>query len=65
MEGILYVSENNKKPRFVQLDLNIYGEIWEDIQDILVAHQRKKEEKVRLEDFLVTLNDEEKRCLTK
>jgi hypothetical protein len=65
MDGILYVSKNNKKPQFVQLDLSIYGEIWEDIQDVLVAHLRKNEEKVPLNDFIATLTEEERQCLTK
>jgi hypothetical protein len=63
MDGILYVTDANKKPQFVQIDLKMYGEIWEDIQDILVAHSRKKEEKIKFSDFLATLNEEE--CLTK
>ena len=47
MEGIMYVTDENNKKRFVQIDLEKYGvEYLEDLIDGLVAESRKNEESI-------------------
>ena len=44
MEGIQYVTDEQTKRRYVQIDLDIHGELWEDFLDILLAESRQQEE---------------------
>ena len=46
MEGIFYVVDDKDQKRFVQIDLSIHGEMWEDFYDILVSNSRENEESV-------------------
>ena len=46
MEGIFYVIDEKSQKRFVQIDLSIHGELWEDFYDILVVNERKNEESI-------------------
>jgi hypothetical protein len=61
MEGILYLSDTEQKKRFVQIDLNIFGDIWEDFEDILVARSRKNDEKIPLDEVLKAINYQPKK----
>jgi hypothetical protein len=45
MEGILYLSDAEQKKRFVQIDLDIFGDEWENIVEFLNARSKKLEEK--------------------
>ena len=58
MDGIFYLSDDKNKKRFVQIDLEKYGEIWEDFYDLIVANAREKEPTVSLEDFEKELKEE-------
>lgn len=50
MEGILYLTDENNKRRFVQIDIDKYGgEYLEDLIDGLIAESRREEESVPLE----------------
>lgn len=44
MEGIHYVTDGNNERVAVQIDLKKHADLWEDIQDILIAESRKDEE---------------------
>jgi hypothetical protein len=44
MEGIHYVTDENNRKIAVQIDLEKYGELWEDFYDAIVAESRKDEE---------------------
>lgn len=46
MEGILFVVDEHNNRRFVQIDLEKYGELWEDFYDLIIAESRKNEETV-------------------
>jgi len=47
MEGILYLTDQNNKRRFVQIDIDKYGgEYLQDLIDGLVAESRKNEESI-------------------
>jgi hypothetical protein len=49
MEGILFVVDEKDQKRFVQIDLSIHGEIWEDFYDLLVSNSRENEESIPFE----------------
>jgi len=46
MDGILYVVDDQQHKRFVQIDLEKHGELWEDFSDLLIAEFRKTEESI-------------------
>jgi hypothetical protein len=49
MEGIQFVTNDKGKRVAVQLDLERYGKLWEDIHDQLVADSRSREKSVPFE----------------
>ena len=49
MEGIHFVTNEKGKKVAVQIDLERYGKLWEDIQDQLVAASRAHEKNVPFE----------------
>jgi hypothetical protein len=55
MEGVSFVTNPRGKKIAVQLDLNKYGEIWEDIYDSLTARERAHEPKSTLEEVKARL----------
>ena len=58
MDGILYLTDENNKKRFVQIDIDKYGgEYLQDFIDGLVAESRKNEESVPLEEVLEGLKE--------
>ena len=52
MEGINYVTDDKNEKVAVQIDLRMYGDLWEDFYDSLIAELRKDEEKIPLEDVI-------------
>jgi hypothetical protein len=48
MEGIHFVTNDKGKKIAVQIDLERYGDLWEDIHDHLVADSRAHEKSVSL-----------------
>ena len=55
MEGILYLTDDQNKRRFVQIDIDKYGAIVEDILDRLAIESRKNEESYPLEEVIKEL----------
>lgn len=49
MEGIHFVTDEKGRKVAVQIDLERYGELWEDIHDHLVASSREHEKSVPFE----------------
>jgi PHD/YefM family antitoxin component YafN of YafNO toxin-antitoxin module len=43
VEGIRFVTDDKGRKVAVQIDLSKYGELWEDIYDSLLAHERANE----------------------
>ncbi len=61
MDGILYLTDERNKRRFIQIDIDMYGgEYLQDLIDGLVAESRKDEESIPLEDVLKELREEGK-----
>ena len=46
MEGILFVIDDQQKKRFVQIDLDIHGDLWDDFYDLILVNARKGEETI-------------------
>jgi len=46
MEGIHFVTDEKGKKVAVQIDLERYGELWEDIHDRLVTASRSHEKSI-------------------
>ena len=55
MEGILYLTDDQNKRRFVQIDIDKYGSIVEDILDRLIIESRKNEESYPLDEVIKEL----------
>ena len=57
LEGIQFVTDTSGKRTAVILDLDRYGEIWEDIYAVLIAQERENEPQGSLEEvkrFLIS-----------
>jgi hypothetical protein len=51
MKGIQFIINGHGKKKAVMIDLEEWGEAWEDIYDVLVSHSRKHEPMVDWEDL--------------
>ncbi|HUA86622.1 MAG TPA: hypothetical protein VMB85_22340 [Bryobacteraceae bacterium] len=49
MSGIQYVTDAKGRRVAVQIDLTKYGELWEEIEDVLVSRSRRQEKRIPLE----------------
>lgn len=49
MKGIQYLVDDEGKKTAVLIDLEEYGELWEDFQDILVSQSRANEAEISWE----------------
>jgi hypothetical protein len=59
MKGIQFVVDDTGKKKAVLIDLAEWGELWEDIFDVLVSHLRKNEPTVDWEELKAEMVDEE------
>ncbi|HVT45920.1 MAG TPA: hypothetical protein VMT00_16205 [Thermoanaerobaculia bacterium] len=48
MEGIRFLTDEKGHKVAVQIDLERYGEMWEDFYDQLVAEERKDDKRIPL-----------------
>ncbi len=60
MKGINFLTNDQDQKVAVQIDLEKYGELWEDFYDVLVAESRKDEESVPLDDVNEELKEDGK-----
>jgi hypothetical protein len=51
MSGIQYVTDEKGRKVAVQIDLRKHKALWEDIQDGLIAQERKREAGVSYEEY--------------
>lgn len=58
VRGIQYVTNDRGQRVGVLLDLNEWGELWEDIYDSMMAMERNGEPSMPLEDFEAELRAE-------
>jgi hypothetical protein len=57
MEGILFLTDEKNQKRFVQIDLEKYGEIWQDFYDGLLAELTIGEESYPMKEIISELED--------
>lgn len=50
MHGIKYLIDDTGKKTAVQIDLEEWGEVWEDIYDVMIALSRKDEPDIPWEE---------------
>ena len=62
MVGIQYLVDEEGHETAAVIDLEIYGDIWEDIHDILIVRSRKNEPRVRWEDTKRKLRQKRAEC---
>jgi hypothetical protein len=60
MKGIQFVVDDTGKKKAVLIDLAEWGELWEDIYDVLIAYSRKDEDQVDWEDLKAEMAEETK-----
>lgn len=58
MKGIQYLVDDTGKKTAVVIDLQQWGELWEDFQDILVSRSRADEPEVSWDDLQVEMDRE-------
>ena len=46
MSGIQYITDDTGKKTAVVIDLEQYGEIWEDFYDTMLAQERNDEQRI-------------------
>lgn len=57
MKGVQYVFDHEGDIQAVIIDVKKHRKLWEDIQDILVARQRRKEKSIPLEEVKKSLRE--------
>jgi hypothetical protein len=58
MEGIQFLVNENGEKTAVLLDLKQWGDLWEDVYDILVSYSRSEEETVSWDELEAELGQE-------
>lgn len=58
MKGVQFVTDAEGHKVAVVLDLQEWGELWEDIYDNMLAKERAEESSVTLEEFELELRKE-------
>ena len=51
MRGVRYVTDEAGNRVAVMLDLEQWGDVWEDVHDALLAHERRDEPTMPLDEF--------------
>ena len=58
MKGIQYLVNDDGQKTAVLIDLEEYGDIWEDFQDVLVSHVRKDETEISWEALQAEMEED-------
>lgn len=61
MKGIRYVLDKNGEKTDVQIDLRLYGDLWEDIHEVSLARERADEPLDNFDEVKRLLRDDGKR----
>jgi hypothetical protein len=51
MQGINFVVDEKGDKKAVLIDLEKWGELWEDFYDVLISNERENEPKISWEDL--------------
>ena len=60
MQGIDFVIDERGIKKAVLIDLEKWGDVWEDFYDILISKQREDEEEISWEDLKQELDIDDK-----
>ncbi|MFA4904036.1 MAG: hypothetical protein WC600_14980 [Desulfobaccales bacterium] len=63
MKGIQFVVDDTGKKKAVLIDLSEWGELWEDLYDVLVAQSRKDEPTVDWDNLKAEMSAEETKAV--
>ena len=55
MKGVDYIVDVDGKPKSVVIDLEIWGELWEDIYDTMLAEQNRTDNPLPWEEVKARL----------
>ena len=55
MKGISIIHDQTNDKKYAQIDLELYGEVWEDFYDGLLAELAKEEESYPLKEVIEEL----------
>jgi hypothetical protein len=58
MKGIQFVIDESRKKKAVLIDLEEWGELWEDCYDLMVAESRKHEDSIAWEEVKAELEQQ-------
>ena len=58
MKGIQFVIDESGKKKAVLIDLEEWGELWEDFYDLVVAESRQHEDKISWEEIKAELEQQ-------
>ncbi len=59
MKGIQFVVDDVGKKTAVIIDLEEWGELWEDFYDILISESRRNESTISWDELKAEMTDEE------
>lgn len=51
MQGINFVVDEKGDKKAVLIDLEKWGELWENFYDVLISHERENEDEISWEDL--------------
>ena len=58
MKGIKFILDKNNEKVAVQIDLKIFGELWEGIYDTVLVELTKNEPTTSFDDFIQELKED-------
>lgn len=58
MRGVDYVVDEAGKKKAVVIDLSQWGDVWEDVYDIMVSEARKREDRVPWDRLKAEMEEE-------
>ena len=60
MKGVQFVVDVKGKKKAVLIDLEEWGELWEDIYDVMVSHTRKDELTIPWDELKAEIEQQER-----
>jgi len=60
VEGIQFVVDDDGKKKAVLIDLEKWGDLWEDFYDVLISELRRDEPRIAWDELKAEMMEEEK-----
>ncbi len=61
MKGIQFVTDDSGRKKAVLIDLSEWGELWEDVYDVLVSQSRRNEPTVPWEELKAEMKKQDRK----